>query len=439
MLIIAGLGNPERQYGGTRHNIGFEALDKFVFDHNLAFNKVKFRSHIAEGVVFGQKIMLLKPQTYMNRSGEAIRDALAFYKLGPENLIVIYDDTALELGEVRVKTQGSAGGHNGIKDIIYQLDTDEFARIRIGIGAKPPKVPLSAYVLSGFFKEEMEDMIKGVTLGTDALELILKESVNASMNRFNKKKKPEKNNTHNNKSESYDIGRPNYPDAFFDYLYERFGQADGLSIADIGAGTGKITKRFLEKGSRVFAVEPDKKMMAILKTNLAAFANLTSLQRPAEMTDIPSGAAQLIFCGNSYMWFDRKRVVPEFQRIVEARDKPNIIIARLGPGKNVYTQELLEIDNKFKKSVSGRTPNNSNPFKEGSYEQKTFEYSVNQSYDEFLHGCLSASHAPTPKDDDFEEYCAALKQLFDKYSVDGELEGTFRLVCLVGSVDGLVL
>lgn len=192
MIIIAGLGNPGKSYDGTRHNIGFEALDKFVYDHNLSFNKAKFRAHIAEGHVFSKKIMLLKPQTYMNRSGEAIRDALAFYKLGPENLIVIYDDTALELGEVRIRKQGSAGGHNGVKDIIYQLDTDEFTRIRIGIGSKPPKVPLSSYVLSGFFKEEMEDMIKGVTLGTDALELILKESVNASMNKFNKKKKQEK-------------------------------------------------------------------------------------------------------------------------------------------------------------------------------------------------------------------------------------------------------
>ena len=192
MIIIAGLGNPGKSYDGTRHNIGFEALDKFVYDHNLSFNKAKFRSHIAEGNVFGKKVMLLKPQTYMNRSGEAIRDTLMFYKLGHENLIVIYDDTALELGEVRVRKQGSAGGHNGVKDIIYQLDTDEFTRIRIGIGSKPPKVPLSSYVLSGFFKKEMEDMIKGVTLGTDALELILRESVNASMNRFNKKRKQEK-------------------------------------------------------------------------------------------------------------------------------------------------------------------------------------------------------------------------------------------------------
>jgi len=192
MLIIAGLGNPGKNYHGTRHNIGFEALNKFVYDHNFGFNKAKFRSHVAEGIVFGRKVVLLKPQTYMNLSGEAIRDALIFYKLGPENLVVIYDDTALELGEVRVRKQGSAGGHNGMKNIIYQLDSDVFTRIRVGVGAKPPGYALSSYVLSRFAKNEIESMIEGVTRGTDALEIIIKDSVDAAMNKFNKKRKPEK-------------------------------------------------------------------------------------------------------------------------------------------------------------------------------------------------------------------------------------------------------
>ncbi|MCL2565234.1 MAG: aminoacyl-tRNA hydrolase [Defluviitaleaceae bacterium] len=192
MLIIAGLGNPEKDYRNTRHNIGFETLNKFVYDHNLAFNKAKFRSHIAEGVVFGKKILLLKPQTYMNLSGEAIRDALIFYKLEPENLIVIYDDIALDVGEVRIRKQGSAGSHNGMKSIVYQLECDVFTRIRVGIGAKPPGYTLSNYVLSRFSKNETEAMIEGVTKATDALEIILKDSVDTAMNKFNKKKKPEK-------------------------------------------------------------------------------------------------------------------------------------------------------------------------------------------------------------------------------------------------------
>jgi len=188
MLLIVGLGNPEKDYRNTRHNIGFEALNKFVYDHNLAFNKAKFRSHIAEGMIFGQKILLLKPQTYMNLSGEAVRDALLFYKLGPENLIVVYDDIALDVGDIRVRKQGSAGSHNGMKNIIYLLESDSFTRIRVGIGAKPKGYTLSDYVLSRFAKNEVEAMVEGVTKATEALEIILKDSVDSAMNKFNKRK-----------------------------------------------------------------------------------------------------------------------------------------------------------------------------------------------------------------------------------------------------------
>ena len=188
MLIITGLGNPEKDYRNTRHNIGFEVLNKFAYDHNLAFNKAKFRSHLAEGMVLANKILLLKPQTYMNLSGEAVRDALLFYKLGPENLIVVYDDIALDVGEVRIRKQGSGGSHNGMKNIIYQLENDVFTRIRVGIGAKPAGYTLSNYVLSRFAKNEFEDMVEGVTKATDALEIILKDSVDNAMNKFNKRK-----------------------------------------------------------------------------------------------------------------------------------------------------------------------------------------------------------------------------------------------------------
>ena len=204
MLIIAGLGNPEKNYRNTRHNIGFETLNKFAYDHNLAFNKAKFRSHIAEGMVFGKKILLLKPQTYMNLSGEAVRDALLFYKLEPENLIVIYDDIALDVGEVRIRKQGSAGSHNGMKSIIYQLESDIFTRIRVGIGAKPPGYTLSNYVLSLFAKNETEPMVEGISKATDALEIILKDSVNSAMNKFNKKKKQEKPEAPPEKTEEID-------------------------------------------------------------------------------------------------------------------------------------------------------------------------------------------------------------------------------------------
>ena len=247
------------------------------------------------------------------------------------------------------------------------------------------------------------------------------------------------NSTHSNKSTSYDIGRPNYPDEFFDYVYDAFGQAGNLTIADIGAGTGKITRRFLEKGSEVFAVEPDKSMMEILKANLTNFPNLTALEHSAESTGIVSESVELIFCGNSYMWFDRSLVVPEFQRIVRSRDKANIIIARLGAGRDVYSDEFLEIDRRFRRPVEGREADNSAPFRDGVCIEKAFEYVVSQSYDEFLHGCLSASYAPSAADDGFEEYCHELRQLFDKYSKGGRLDGTFKLFCKIGRVEDLVL
>lgn len=188
MIVIAGLGNPEREYKGTRHNIGFETINKFAYDNAVDINKLKFRAHIGEGHLFGEKIMLLKPQTYMNLSGEAIRDALEFYKLSPENLIVVCDDVNLDLGEIRIRKSGSAGGQNGLKNIIYHLETDEFIRIRIGVGEKPPKMDLADFVLSHFKKDETDKMIEGITKAAEGIEIILKDGIQSAMNKLNKKK-----------------------------------------------------------------------------------------------------------------------------------------------------------------------------------------------------------------------------------------------------------
>lgn len=246
-------------------------------------------------------------------------------------------------------------------------------------------------------------------------------------------------NTHTNKAKSYDIGRVDYPKAFFNYLYNEIGVTKDFTIADIGAGTGKITKRFLERGNKVFALEPDKDMMEILKGNLSSFTNCNPIDNTAEGTGLLSDSVDLIFCGNSYMWFDRSAVILEFQRIVRNCGKSqNIMITRLAPSEDVYSDEFLEIDKKFKKSVLGKVPNNSPPFQESMYENKTFEYVVYQSFDEFLHGCLSASYAPNMEDDSFNEYCLALKGLFDKYSIDGKIEAKFKLYCMAGCVENLV-
>ena len=188
MYIIAGLGNPEDEgYKGTRHNIGFEAVNKLAYDHNISVSKRKHRGLFGTGTVAGKPVALIKPQTYMNRSGGSIKSVLDFYKLSPEDLIVIYDDVSLALGEIRIREKGSAGGQKGMKDIIAQLGTDAFVRVRIGIDPKPDGWNLADYVLSRFQQKEHEAMIEGVTKAGDAVISILTEGSAAAMNQFNKK------------------------------------------------------------------------------------------------------------------------------------------------------------------------------------------------------------------------------------------------------------
>jgi len=185
MRAVVGLGNPEREYRYTRHNVGFETINKLAYDHKIKINKAKHRAHLGQGRVAGVPVLLVKPQTYMNRSGECVRDVLRYFRLTPADLIVIYDDTDLLPGQVRVREKGSAGGHNGMKSVIYQLETDEFLRVRIGIGPKPPGWDLADYVLSRFAPRETDDVVAGITKATDAVEVILKDSVERAMNLFN--------------------------------------------------------------------------------------------------------------------------------------------------------------------------------------------------------------------------------------------------------------
>ena len=186
-VLLAGLGNPEREYKGTRHNTGFEVINKLAFDHNVSINKAKHRAHTGEGVIAGRRVLLAKPQAFMNLSGECVRDLLRYYSLSAADLVVVYDDCDLPLGEIRVRVRGSAGSHNGVNNIIYHLETDEFARVRVGIGEKPEKWDLADYVLSRFGKDEMEGMIRGVTLAGEAVETILIDGAEAAMNKFNGK------------------------------------------------------------------------------------------------------------------------------------------------------------------------------------------------------------------------------------------------------------
>ena len=187
MYVVAGLGNPEEQYKNTRHNVGFEALNKLAYDYNISVRKAKHRGLIGTGNISGKPVALIKPQTYMNRSGECVKAVLDFYKLTPANLIVIYDDVSLKLGEIRIREKGSAGGQKGMKDIIAKLNTDTFVRVRIGIDPKPDSWDLADYVLSYFKKEEHKALIEGITKAGDAVVKILSDGPVTAMNLFNKK------------------------------------------------------------------------------------------------------------------------------------------------------------------------------------------------------------------------------------------------------------
>lgn len=190
MFIIAGLGNPDRQYEGTRHNAGFDVIDKIAEKYNIAVDAKKHRAYIGKGIIEGQKVILAKPQTYMNLSGESIRSLVDYYKVDEENeLLVVYDDISLDVGQLRIRAKGSAGGHNGIKNIIAHLGTQIFPRIKVGVGEKPKGYDLADYVLGHFSKAERELMDEGYDNAVRAAELIVSGRLEEAMNEFNRKKK----------------------------------------------------------------------------------------------------------------------------------------------------------------------------------------------------------------------------------------------------------
>ena len=188
MYIIVGLGNPERKYAGTRHNIGFSAITAISDAYGISMDIKKHKAVCGKGMIAGNKVLLAMPQTYMNLSGESVRELVDFYKIDPEEeLIIIYDDIALAPGKLRVRAKGSAGGHNGIKNIIAQLGTQQFSRILIGVGEKPAGWDLADYVLGRFPAEEEPTIRTALEQTVKACETILTDSVEAAMNQFNGK------------------------------------------------------------------------------------------------------------------------------------------------------------------------------------------------------------------------------------------------------------
>lgn len=191
MYIIAGLGNPTLQYEGTRHNVGFDVIDTLAEKYNISVDARKSRAFIGKGMIEGQKVILVKPQTYMNLSGESIRGLVDYYKIDVEHeLLVIYDDISLDVGQLRIRKKGSAGGHNGIKNIIANLGTQNFPRIKVGVGEKTKKYDLADYVLSHFSKAERELMEEGYQKAVKAVEMLLDGEMEAAMNEYNRKVKP---------------------------------------------------------------------------------------------------------------------------------------------------------------------------------------------------------------------------------------------------------
>lgn len=192
MVIIAGLGNPTKEYENTRHNIGFMAIDALADKYNIHVMDCKHKALIGKGIIGGTKVILAKPLTYMNLSGEAIRAIVDYYKVDPTSeLIVIYDDISLDVGQLRIRKKGSAGGHNGIKNIIAHLGDDTFLRIKIGVGEKPKGYDLADYVLENFSKEDLEVMRESLEKVDGAVNLMLEDKVDAAMNKYNKKSKGE--------------------------------------------------------------------------------------------------------------------------------------------------------------------------------------------------------------------------------------------------------
>lgn len=187
MYIIVGLGNPEDKYDKTRHNIGFDTIDYLANKYNISMDFMKHKAICGKGIIEGEKVILAKPITYMNLSGESVKELVNYYKVDREELIIIYDDIDLDVGNMRLRRKGSAGGHNGIKNIIAHLGTEEFNRVKIGVGAKPKGWDLVDHVLGRFSDEERVEVEKAIAKAAEACATIMTEDMTYAMNEFNKK------------------------------------------------------------------------------------------------------------------------------------------------------------------------------------------------------------------------------------------------------------
>lgn len=189
MKLIVGLGNPGRDYAGTRHNIGFGVVTRISDKYNIPLGSKEHKAVCGKGMIGSEKVIIAQPQTFMNLSGESVRSLADYYKVECEDIIVAYDDVSMEVGQLRVRAKGSAGGHNGIKNIIAHLGTNEFPRVKVGVGAKPEGGDLVRHVLGRFSKGDEKIIGEALDLAVDAVETIVTDGVDAAMNRYNAKRK----------------------------------------------------------------------------------------------------------------------------------------------------------------------------------------------------------------------------------------------------------
>ncbi len=184
--IIAGLGNPGSRYEMTRHNAGFLAMDLLAIEEGFDIKKLRHHALVSDAVISGKKCLVMKPQTMMNASGEAVGEAAKFYKIPPERVLIVYDDISLDVGKTRIRRKGSAGGHNGIKSIIAHLGSENFPRVKIGVGKKPnPEYDLASWVLGSFPKEQEPDLKSALENSTKAVRLIVNDEMDRAMNLYN--------------------------------------------------------------------------------------------------------------------------------------------------------------------------------------------------------------------------------------------------------------
>lgn len=187
MYLVVGLGNPGKDYEATRHNIGFKAIDYIADRLNVPLNKIGFKAVYGVTSIQGEKVIIAKPQTYMNLSGECVVDFYNYYKIDLNNIIIIYDDIDLSVGDIRIRAKGSAGTHNGMKSIIYQLQSEQFPRVRIGVSPPPKEWDLKDYVLSKFTDEEKDNINDAIKQAAEAVEIIVKQDISSAQQLYNKK------------------------------------------------------------------------------------------------------------------------------------------------------------------------------------------------------------------------------------------------------------